>query len=205
MIFDEYKEPQGAGKAGSGAGGEKPPRGFSMGMYVFGAAAADYGWIALTHPHYAHRSMGYVLRTLRSLSARRPAEPPELPAPGYRHHYLCDFCCRVHEPEHLTGLREHVDYEIALEKRLLQRQEELSRLAGELAGRLALSRTIESAGHGTAWRRMGGASPPWTGIWNARCGWPHRYAQRCLHSSGFRGRSAGGCASAGSPGSAPRK
>lgn len=42
-------------------------------------------------------------------------------------------------------MREHVDYEIALEKRLLQRQEELSRLAGELAGRLALSRTIESA------------------------------------------------------------
>lgn len=84
MIFDEHKEPQGAARLGCGAGGESAP-GIFLGMYVFGAAAADYGWIALTHPHYAHRSMGYVLRTLRSLSARRPAEPPELPAPGYRH------------------------------------------------------------------------------------------------------------------------
>ena len=132
-------------RLGAGAGGEKPPRGFSMGMYVFGAAAADYGWIALTHPHYAHRSMDYVLRTLRSLSARRRLSRLSSLRLGIVIHYLCDFCCRVHEPEHLTGLREHVDYEIALQKRLLQRQEELSRLAGELAGRLALSRTIESA------------------------------------------------------------
>lgn len=85
MIFDEYKEPQGAGKAGSGGRGEKPPRGFSMGMYVFGAAAADYGWIALTHPHYAHRSMDYVLAHAALAERQTAAEPPELPAPGYRH------------------------------------------------------------------------------------------------------------------------
>lgn len=83
-------------------------------VFSLGAAAPDLLPTQFLHPHFYQSSAKYVFRRLMRLENKSTFLA--LFQLGEMAHYVCDFCCAVHSNGKIGNIREHIGYELRLQK-----------------------------------------------------------------------------------------
>ncbi len=83
-------------------------------VFSLGAAAPDLLPTQFLHPHFYQSSVKYVFRRLMRLENKSTFLA--LFQLGEMAHYVSDFCCAVHSDGKIGNIREHIGYELRLQK-----------------------------------------------------------------------------------------
>ncbi len=92
-------------------------------VFSLGAAAPDLLPTQFLHPHFYQSSAKYVFRRLIKLENKSTFWA--LFQLGEMTHYVSDFCCAVHADGKIGNVREHIGYELRLQKHLFDNYSEL--------------------------------------------------------------------------------
>lgn len=88
-------------------------------LFCIGSLFPDLSPMQFVHRHFYAKSGKYVLKKLEQLSGRNSVFM--LLIYGKMAHYVSDFCCSVHSGVSIGNIREHIFYERALNRYVLEK------------------------------------------------------------------------------------
>lgn len=110
-------------------------------VFSLGAAAPDLLLTQFLHPHFYQSSAKYVFRRLMRLENKSTFSA--LFRLGEMAHYVSDFCCAAHADGKIGNIREHISYELRLQKYFIDNYSKLMSAVNKQNKYQALEKVID--------------------------------------------------------------